>query len=97
MPPVPGLAELDCLTNETVFDLPELPRRLLVLGGGPIGCELAQAFRRLGSEVAMVDQGPILPRDDPELTEVVRARLLAEGVRAARACTRWRERSPGRP
>ena len=80
MPPVPGLAALDCLTNETVFDLAELPRRLLVLGGGPTGCELAQAFRRLGAEVAVVDQGPILPRDDPELAEVVRARLLAEGV-----------------
>ena len=51
-----------------------------MLGGGPIGCELAQAFRRLGAEVAIVDLGPILPRDDPELTEVVRARLLAEGV-----------------
>lgn len=80
IPPVPGLAQLDCLTNESVFDLAELPRRLLVLGGGPIGCELAQAFRRLGAEVAIVDQGPILPRDDPELAEVVRARLLAEGV-----------------
>ena len=80
IPSVPGLSELDCLTNETVFDLPELPRRLLVLGAGPMGCELAQAFRRLGSDVVMVDQGPILPREDPELAEVVRARLLAEGV-----------------
>jgi pyruvate/2-oxoglutarate dehydrogenase complex dihydrolipoamide dehydrogenase (E3) component len=80
MPPVPGLAALCCLTNETIFDLAEVPRRLLVLGGGPTGCELAQAFRRLGAEVAVVDQGPILPRDDPELAEVVRARLLAEGV-----------------
>ena len=57
IPSVPGLSELDCLTNETVFDLPELPRRLLVLGAGPMGCELAQAFRRLGSDVVMVDQG----------------------------------------
>lgn len=80
IPPVPGLAQLDCLTNESVFDLAELPGRLLVLGGGPIGCELAQAFRRLGAEVAIVDLGPILPRDDPELAEIVRARLLAEGV-----------------
>lgn len=80
IPPVSGLAAQDCLTNESVFDLPELPRRLLVLGGGPIGCELAQAFRRLGAEVAIVDQGPILPRDDPELAEIVRARLLAEGI-----------------
>lgn len=80
-PPVLGLADLPFLTNESVFDLERLPERLLVLGGGPIGCELAQAFRRLGSEVELVDQGPILPREDPELAEVVRARLLAEGVR----------------
>ena len=81
LPPIPGLAALECLTNETVFDLAELPRRLLILGGGPIGCELGQAFRRLGAAVDIVDQGPILPRDDPELTAVVRERLLAEGVR----------------
>ena len=80
LPALPGLAELPHLTNETVFDLTRLPARLLVLGGGPIGCELAQAFRRLGSEVAVVDLGPILPKDDPELVAVVRARLLAEGV-----------------
>ena len=81
LPPIPGLAELAVLTNETVFDLAELPARLLVLGGGPIGCELGQAFRRLGAEVDIVDLGPILPREDPELAEVVRARLRAEGVR----------------
>ena len=81
LPPIPGLAELAVLTNETVFDLAELPARLLVLGGGPIGCELGQAFRRLGAEVDIVDLGPILPREDPELAEVVRARLHAEGVR----------------
>jgi pyruvate/2-oxoglutarate dehydrogenase complex dihydrolipoamide dehydrogenase (E3) component len=80
IPPVPGLAGLDHLTNETVFDLAELPERLLVLGGGPIGCELAQAFRRLGSEVAVVDLAPVLPREDPELVEVVRRRLVGEGV-----------------
>jgi pyruvate/2-oxoglutarate dehydrogenase complex dihydrolipoamide dehydrogenase (E3) component len=81
VPPVPGLAGVPHLTNETVFDLAELPRHLLVLGGGPIGCELAQAFRRLGSSVTVADLGPILPKDDPELTAVVRERLLAEGVR----------------
>ncbi|MCX8102673.1 MAG: FAD-dependent oxidoreductase, partial [Geminicoccaceae bacterium] len=57
------------------------PERLLVLGAGPIGCELAQAHRRLGSEVALVDIGPMLPREDPELVGLLRARLLAEGVR----------------
>jgi pyruvate/2-oxoglutarate dehydrogenase complex dihydrolipoamide dehydrogenase (E3) component len=81
MPRVPGLGSLPCLTNKTIFDLQELPSRLLVLGGGPIGCELAQAFRRLGSEFDVVDVGPILPRDDPELTAVVRARLQQDGVR----------------
>jgi pyruvate/2-oxoglutarate dehydrogenase complex dihydrolipoamide dehydrogenase (E3) component len=79
-PALPGLAVLPHLTNETVFGLTQLPRQFLVLGGGPVGCELAQAFRRLGSEVSVVDLGPILPKDDPELTAVVRARLQAEGV-----------------
>ncbi|MFL5334522.1 MAG: dihydrolipoyl dehydrogenase family protein [Geminicoccaceae bacterium] len=81
MPAVPGLDAVPCLTNETAFSLTELPARLLILGAGPIGCELAQAFRRLGAEVDLVDQGPILPRDDPELVAVVRTRLAAEGVR----------------
>lgn len=81
VPLIPGLAATPHLTNETVFDLERLPAQLLVLGGGPIGCELAQAFRRLGSEVTIADLGPILPYDDPELTEIVRHRLLAEGIR----------------
>ena len=81
VPLIPGLAATPHLTNETVFDLERLPAQLLVLGGGPIGCELAQAFRRLGSEVTIADSGPILPYDDPELTEIVRHRLLAEGIR----------------
>jgi pyruvate/2-oxoglutarate dehydrogenase complex dihydrolipoamide dehydrogenase (E3) component len=80
VPSVPGLADLPHLTNETVFELTERPQHLLVMGGGPIGCELAQAFRRLGSEATLVDLGPILPKDDPELVAVVRQRLVAEGV-----------------
>ncbi len=80
VPPVPGLDSVPFLTNETVFELTTLPGRLIVLGGGPIGCELAQAFARLGSRVTLLDIGPILPKDDPELTQVVRARLLTEGV-----------------
>ncbi len=55
---IPGLAEAGYLTNETVFEMTELPRRLLVVGGGPIGCELSQAFRRFGSEVTLVEMGP---------------------------------------
>ena len=81
VPPIPGLAELSPFTNETVFDLDTCPRHLLVVGAGPIGCELGQAFRRLGAEVTIVDLGPLLPRDDPALTGLVRARLAAEGVR----------------
>jgi pyruvate/2-oxoglutarate dehydrogenase complex dihydrolipoamide dehydrogenase (E3) component len=79
-PPIPGLTEGGYLTNETVFALRERPRHLLVLGGGPIGCELAQAFRRLGSAVTLVELDRLLPKDDPELAQLVRERLLAEGV-----------------
>ena len=80
VPPLPGLAEVDYLTNETVFELARLPARLIVVGGGPVGCELGQAFRRLGSEVAIVETASILPNDDPELAELVRLSLRAEGV-----------------
>lgn len=80
VPPIPGLADVPYLTNETVFENRVRPDHLLVLGGGPIGCELAQAHRRLGAAVTILDIGPILPREDPELVAVLRARLLAEGV-----------------
>jgi pyruvate/2-oxoglutarate dehydrogenase complex dihydrolipoamide dehydrogenase (E3) component len=80
VPPVPGLAETGYLTNETVFGLRERPEHLLILGGGPIGVELAQAFRRLGSRVTLVEGDAILGREDPEAVEVVRAALLREGV-----------------
>ena len=81
VPPVPGLDGLPFLTNETVFDLEETPAHLLVLGGGPVGIELAQAHRRLGAEVTVVQRGPILPRDDADAAALIRARLTAEGVR----------------
>ncbi len=80
-PPVPGLDGLPFLTNETVFDLEETPAHLLVLGGGPVGIELAQAHRRLGAEVTVVQRGPILPRDDEDAAALIRARLIREGVR----------------
>lgn len=80
VPPVPGLDAVPYLTNETVFDLAERPDRLVVLGGGPIGCELAQAHRRLGTPVTLLQRGTILPKDDPEAVEVVRRSLLADGV-----------------
>lgn len=80
IPAVPGLAAVDHLTNESVFDLAERPERLIVLGGGPVGVELAQAHRRLGTPVTLLQRGAILPRDDPEAVEVVRGALMAEGV-----------------
>ena len=81
VPPIPGLDRLPFLTNETVFDLEETPARLLVLGGGPVGIELAQAHRRLGAEVTVVQRGPILPRDDADAAALIRTRLIREGVR----------------
>ncbi len=80
VPPIPGLGDLPFLTNETVFDLAALPEHLLVVGGGPIGVEMAQAHRRLGARVTVLEMGSVLPRDDPELVDVVRTRLKAEGV-----------------
>ena len=80
--PIPGLAEAGCLTNETVFSLTELPPRLAVIGAGPIGCELAQAFARFGSEVTVLEQAPrILPREDRDAAAVVQARMAHDGVR----------------
>ena len=71
-PPVPGLSETGYLTNETIFGLGELPARLAVLGGGPAGCELAQAFARLGSQVTVIEAAPrLLPAADPEASRVV--------------------------
>jgi len=65
VPPLPGLQEAGVLTSDTLWGLRELPQRLLVLGGGPIGCELAHAFARLGSQVTMVEMGPrLLPKED---------------------------------
>jgi pyruvate/2-oxoglutarate dehydrogenase complex dihydrolipoamide dehydrogenase (E3) component len=80
-PPVEGLAEAGCLTNETVFALTALPRRLLVLGGGPIGCELAQAFRRLGSEVIIAGRAPqFLPREDQDAAAILARAFQRDGI-----------------
>lgn len=80
VPPVPGLLDSPYLTNETVFENRVRPSHLIVLGGGPVGVELAQAHRRLGAAVTIVQRGSILPKDDPELVAFVRRRLLAEGI-----------------
>jgi pyruvate/2-oxoglutarate dehydrogenase complex dihydrolipoamide dehydrogenase (E3) component len=81
-PPIPGLDRIRYLTNETIFTLTELPRRLVVLGAGPIGCEMAQAFARLGSEVTLVGrEANVLPRDDADAARIVERAMEAHGVR----------------
>ena len=81
VPPIPGLAEASALTSETVWALRDLPGRLAVLGGGSIGCELGQAFARLGSDVVIIEAAPtLLPREDPDAAAVVTAALQADGV-----------------
>jgi pyruvate/2-oxoglutarate dehydrogenase complex dihydrolipoamide dehydrogenase (E3) component len=81
-PPIPGLAEAGYLTNETVFSLTEIPQRLAVIGAGPIGSELAQAFARLGSKVSMVGHvtDHILPREDRDAADIVQNAFIREGI-----------------
>ena len=84
---IAGLAESSYLTNETIFDLHTLPPRLAVLGGGPIGCELAQAFARFGSQVTLIERGDrVLGKDDPDAAELVRQALLRDGVTLRLGC-----------
>jgi pyruvate/2-oxoglutarate dehydrogenase complex dihydrolipoamide dehydrogenase (E3) component len=81
VPPIDGLSNIPYLTNETVFDLTERPDRLLIIGGGAIGCELAQAFARFGSRVTVFDQaGRVLANDDPEASTLVQRALTSDGV-----------------
>jgi pyruvate/2-oxoglutarate dehydrogenase complex dihydrolipoamide dehydrogenase (E3) component/uncharacterized membrane protein YdjX (TVP38/TMEM64 family) len=81
VPPIPGIEDTGYLTSDTVWALRELPARLVVLGGGPIGCELAQAFARLGARVTQVEMLPrLLVREDPEISALVEQRFRAEGV-----------------
>jgi len=79
-PPIPGLNEVPYLTNETIFDIETLPAHLLILGAGAIGLELGQAFRRLGSEVTLIEAGTLFAGKDEEAAHVLRAKLGAEGV-----------------
>jgi len=88
VPDIPGLAEAGYVTNETVFTMPDRPRRLLVVGGGPIGVELGQAFAKLGSAVTLVEMGErILPRDDADAAALVREALERDGVRVVTGAT----------
>ena len=81
VPPIPGIEEVGYLTSDTVWNLRELPRRLVVLGGGPIGCELTQAFARFGSTVTQVEMLPrLMIREDPEVSELIAKRFRSEGI-----------------
>lgn len=98
LPPIPGLDEVDPLTSDTVWELRERPARLLVMGGGPIGCELAQSFARLGASVTLVDMAPrLLPREDEDVAELVATALGEEGidVRAGHKAVRFRREGSG--
>jgi pyruvate/2-oxoglutarate dehydrogenase complex dihydrolipoamide dehydrogenase (E3) component len=80
VPPIPGLDRVPYLTNETIFERQARPAHLIIAGGGPIGIEMAQAFRQLGSQVTVVERHQILPKDDPELVDIVRRALVRAGV-----------------
>lgn len=80
IPPVPGLDAIPCFTNETIFGNRSRPGHLLVIGGGPIGVELAQAHRRLGAKVTIIEADTILNRDDPDAVDIIRRRLIKEGL-----------------
>src|ERR1700686_2570686 len=80
VPPIPGIDGGPYLTNETIFDLAERPDRLIIIGAGPIGLEMAQAFRRLGSEVTVLEAAAPLAKDDPECAAIVLDQLEREGV-----------------
>jgi pyruvate/2-oxoglutarate dehydrogenase complex dihydrolipoamide dehydrogenase (E3) component/uncharacterized membrane protein YdjX (TVP38/TMEM64 family) len=99
VPPIPGLEDTGYLTSDTVWELRELPRRLVVLGGGPIGAELAQCFARFGSEVTLVEMAPrLMPREDADAAAAVEARFRAEGIALATAHRALRvETGPGGP
>ena len=81
VPPIPGIEAVGYLTSDNIWDLRELPKRLVVLGGGPIGSELTQAFARFGAQVSQVEMGErIMAREDPEVSELVMQRFRDEGV-----------------
>ena len=95
-PPIPGLAEAGYLTNETVFSLTERPARLAVIGAGPIGCELAQAFQRLGSQVTLFEMAPhVLIREDSDAAQVVQHALERDGVQLVLNCRTTEVESTG--
>ncbi|KAE9899399.1 mercuric reductase, partial [Escherichia coli] len=80
IPPIRGLEAISYFTNETIFDLKEQPEHLIVIGGGPIGCELAQAFAMLGSKVTLLEGLNLLPKDDPDCVAVLRAQMKSMNI-----------------
>lgn len=98
-PPIPGLSEVEYLTNETLFNLTELPQSLIVIGAGPIGCEMAQSFAQLGSQVTVIEMAEqILGKEDPDAAQVVQRAMSADGVHfelnaAVRAVTKHEEQT----
>lgn len=87
-PPIPGIEEVGYLTNETVFSLTECPKRLAVVGGGPIGCEMAQAFHRLGAEVTLIHRGKhLLNREDADVAEIIENTFHREGIKLLLNCS----------
>ena len=86
VPDVIGPESVDYLTSDTIWQLDELPKRLIVVGGGPIGCELAQAFKRLGSQVTMVVRSQLLPKEDEDVVAEVAASFERDGIRVLQQC-----------
>lgn len=85
--PIPGLVQAGYLTNETVFSLTALPKRMTIIGAGPVGCELAQTFRRFGSEVLLLEaESGILPREDRDAAEIIKRQFLSEGIDIVEGC-----------
>jgi len=87
IPPIPGLDKVEYLTNKTIFDFEDLPEHLVIVGGGPIGLELGQGFRHLGSKVTIIDQNDhLFPKDDPEVWEVMKKVFERDGVDLCLEC-----------
>ncbi len=80
VPPIEGLSDVSYLTNENIFELTELPQHLIIVGGGPIGCELAQAFSMLGSKVTILEGFKVLPKDEPDCVAIVKEQLRVTGI-----------------
>ena len=81
IPPIPGVGDVDALTSDDVWSLESLPKRLVVMGAGPIGCELAQSFQRLGSSVTLIDMADrVLPNEDADVSALVAEVLRGEGI-----------------